>query len=127
MIIEGVYVSGALALIGQKVTVAGRERLIGKDDHLVLDSVDVAMLDRGADFTITVEASADGGATWTTMGNVVMTSAATELQRRISEITVTNRIALRDSIQIRLRNITSGVPWGWIDLTAWVDIVGRKR
>lgn len=121
------YASGALPLLGVPVTIAGRQRAITPDDNMVLDSVEVAMLDRGSDYTLLVEISKDGGSSWVPVGNVSLTSTATEVAMRIVEATVHKRISVGGSLMVRLSNVTGSAKWGWTDFTAWVDIVGRKR
>lgn len=117
------YVSGALPVLGQ----SSGQRQIADDDFLLLDRVALRLLDRGSTFTLTVEASGDGGATWSTVGNLTLTTTAAASARRIVEAFVTARVPLKDSVQVRIRNLTQSVLFGWTGGTVHVSTHGKKR
>jgi hypothetical protein len=108
--------------------VAGQQRVIGAMDHLILDCLRVELIDRGQNYSVAVDASGDGGVTWQAFGTASISSlgpAGTD-NGRIVDIAVRGRMSLRDSIQVRLSNLSTGTPWGFSGITALVDVVGRK-
>lgn len=122
------YVTGNLPCVGREIEVApGQVRTIMDDDVLVLDRVALRLLDRGSTYTLTIEASGDGGATWQSVGGLTLTTGASESLRRSVEKFVTCRLTLGDSVQIRVRNSTLSVPFGWTSGNVHVKLGGKKR
>ena len=126
--IHAVFVSPVVDVLGKEMKVAGQPRAIGVMDHLILDTLRVELIDRGQNYSVAVDASGDGGATWQAFGTASLTSlgpTGTD-NGRIVDIAVRGRMSLRDSIQIRLSNLSTGTPWGFSGITALIDVVGRK-
>ena len=126
--IHAVFVSPIADVLGKDLKVAGQPRSIGAMDHLILDTIRVELIDRGQNYSIAVDASVDGGATWQAFGTASLASlgpSGTD-NGRIVDVAARGRMSLRDSVQIRLSNLSTGTPWGFSGITALVDVVGRK-
>ena len=126
-LIQGTYVSSLVPVVGAEMSVAGKPHTIGPDDNIVLDKVRLALADIGATYSVAVSASGDGGKNFSSLGTLTVTTAGgTHAEPRFVDLHVTARLALRDTIQIRLVNLTTDAPWGWSDMVAEVDVVGKK-
>src|SRR5262249_12874176 len=122
------FESSVIPVLGQQMAVAGQQRMVGPMDHLVVDGVQVQFVDRGANYTIAVDVSGDGGVTWNAIGTATVLSLGTPeaTDARIVSMTVRGRVPVRDSVQVRLSNLTTGIPWGFAGGYIYVDVVGRK-
>jgi hypothetical protein len=122
------YVSPALKPVGEEVGVAGQRHTITEDDYLILDQVRLTLLDLGSTYTLAVDTSGDGGRVWKEMGQVTMTTnAGTDLAPKMVEKRLAQRTSLGAQCQIRLRNITTGVPWGWEEIRVSLDVLGQQK
>lgn len=121
------YISTALLPQEEKVVVAGKEHIIKEDDFFVADEVVITLLDMGSTYTVTVEVSGDGR-NFTSMGTTtVTTNGGTEAAPRMVRKKVNGRVPVEKQLQLRITNTTTGVAWGFADVTPKLDIVGRKR
>ena len=114
--------------IGSELTIAGQPHIIIEDDILVLDEVAVTLLDYGDTYTIEIEASGDGGSSFTSLGNVTVTTDGGNVDiPKFVPLRVHARLAATDGIMVRLSNITANILWGWSDITPKIDVVGGRR
>jgi hypothetical protein len=125
--IQADYISPALVVRGAEVTLAGKAHVVREEDYLIADALVLTLLDMGSTYTLTVEVSGDGK-TFTPFGTVTMTTnGGSEAAPRTVRKKVDGRKGVENQVQFRVYNTTTGVPWGIVDLTPKVDIVGRIK
>ena len=126
--IIGTYDSPAIVPIGEEVEVGGQRHIITENDVLAVDEIAATLADYGDTYTVELFASGDGGVNWTSLGTTtVTTNGGTELAPRLVSIMRHARLAVGPMVQVRIRNITAGVRWGFADITPKIDVVGEKR
>lgn len=126
--IAATYISPAVVPVGRRVQIAGAPREIGEDDYVILDGVSARFLDRGDTYKVNLDVSGDGGFSWSSLGAAdITTGGGTDTQPRQIRLSRTGRIPVKNAVQVRLTSPTSGVLWGWTDLTVSMDILGEKK
>jgi len=123
----GEYISTALVPQAEVVKIAGVDHTLKEDDYFVADEAVITLLDMGSSYTVTVEVSGDG-ATFSSLGTAsVTTNGGTENAPKTVRKRINGRIPVEKQMQVRVYNQTTGVAWGFADMTLKVDIVGRKK
>jgi hypothetical protein len=123
------FESGVIQVLGAEyIAIDGQKKVILPTDHLIAEGVQVHFLDRGESYNIAVDVSGDGGASWSAFGtaSVAAFGTSTATDARIVSVTIRGRVSVRDSIQVRLTNLSTGIPWGFAGGYVYVDAVGQK-